>query len=621
MGSVSSLITSQSLQEKQCKALECRSRKASQAHKLIRQQDGLLKFETNQEATNRGPKTSSKCERSEDFFYISISQSNGLRTMGKLKNGAPQRDGPNDRDNQEPPPTLVPYSGQLEKTIEKSIARPTAFKVVAPRNTSANLNCPLESQASRNLVFQGNVLKPAQHSQKHNGREQAQPNYSGTLSDSGRNSMSSLPTLSTGYSCGTDLVAAANLLSRFGGSVQHIGQAACSLDSILRHVTSSTSTSDRGHCPTSKSMNFNQSQPLLPCASCTRTPLGPDQCVHQDPEERLEGDKAELQGTLAEKGAAPLSIYKEKQEKSEQGMDSLAQTDSRAPQRKHYQLLQLQVIQLQQDKTKLQDDFTQLLQERYKLNAKCESYRRDQAELAPKLEETKWEVCQKSGEISLLKQQLKDLQAELTQKAGEVLSLKAQLRDTKGKLSAREEAVEELQNSLRAKERELGVCENEGQRMKNAAELLRGKVSLLERQILDLKQELTSCPEADRAAQADPAFTQADREMPRRPAEPDSAALRGELAGLQVELEQEKLKNQELSSDLQQERLLWQVEKQRVIEYQKKLQQTYIDVLRQNHSLERAIRQLSIQLGARDPVGTEVQNPDVHYEEIIATAI
>ncbi|XP_072341685.1 leucine zipper putative tumor suppressor 1-like isoform X2 [Scyliorhinus torazame] len=566
MGSVSSLITSQNLHDKQSKALDHRNRMTSQLHKLIRQQDGLLKLD-------KGPKTNGKCDRTEDFLYISISQ-----TAGRGKRS------------------------------QKSTARLTAFKVVPSRIGAANLNRPSERQASGKLPSQDDV-RPGKHTEG----EQKVPSHSETLSDSGQNSRPSLPTRSPGCSHGTEKLAAANLLNRLGGSARDIGRASCSLDSVLRNVASRISTSDNGHCPTSTSTNVSQGQLLSQCPSCTST----DRCVIQGHEERNEAD---LGGILAVKGTVSLSRYADKQEE-ERELDSAAQTGGQKVQRNHCQLLQLQLVQLQQDKTKLQDDFTQLSQERHKLRAKWESYQRQQAAVAPKLEEAEWEICQKSGEISLLKQQLRDSQAELTQKVSEVLSLKSQLREAKGKLSAREAMVDELRDSVRAKERELGVCENEQQRVRNTAEVLRGKVSQLERQIEDLKPGLASSREAGSTVPAAGSAPHPDRDLPRQQGESRSAPRRGELAGLQAELEQEKLRSRALSIDFHQERLLWRAEQQRVMEYQKKLQQTYSDVLHHNHSLERAMQQLATELKAREPLDGHLHGTHIHYEEIVATAI
>lgn len=58
------------------------------------------------------------------------------------------------------------------------------------------------------------------------------------------------------------------------------------------------------------------------------------------------------------------------------------------------------MFQLQQEKRQLQDDFAQLLQEREQLERRCAAFEREQRELGPRLEETKWEVGQTRGERS-----------------------------------------------------------------------------------------------------------------------------------------------------------------------------------------------------------------------------
>lgn len=60
-------------------------------------------------------------------------------------------------------------------------------------------------------------------------------------------------------------------------------------------------------------------------------------------------------------------------------------------------------------------------------------------EMSPSLQ-----VCQKSGEISLLKQQLRDSQAEVTQKLSELFQLKTQLRETRTELRDREAQIDSL---------------------------------------------------------------------------------------------------------------------------------------------------------------------------------
>lgn len=91
-------------------------------------------------------------------------------------------------------------------------------------------------------------------------------------------------------------------------------------------------------------------------------------------------------------------VYEEKQRRCEQELEGLrqrcaaqARQAAQAAQRGQ-QVLQLQVLQLQQEKKQLQEDLAQLLQERDLLERRCASFQREHTELAPRLEETKWEV-------------------------------------------------------------------------------------------------------------------------------------------------------------------------------------------------------------------------------------
>lgn len=72
-----------------------------------------------------------------------------------------------------------------------------------------------------------------------------------------------------------------------------------------------------------------------------------------------------------------------------------------------------------------------------------------------------WQVCQKAGEISLLKQQLRESQAEVTQRAGEMVALRGQLKELNAQLREREEAMLGLKDSYSTKSLELEKCEGE----------------------------------------------------------------------------------------------------------------------------------------------------------------
>lgn len=101
-------------------------------------------------------------------------------------------------------------------------------------------------------------------------------------------------------------------------------------------------------------------------------------------------------------------------------------------------------------------------------------------------------MCQKSGEISLLKQQLKENQSELSQKAGDIVVLKAQLREARSELQASQARSQEAQTAVRTRSLELEVCENELQRRKSEAELLREKVGRLEEESARLREALVN---------------------------------------------------------------------------------------------------------------------------------
>lgn len=55
--------------------------------------------------------------------------------------------------------------------------------------------------------------------------------------------------------------------------------------------------------------------------------------------------------------------------------------------------LQAQITRLSQDKRRLQEEMPALLAQREELERKCLDFRKEQADILPRLEETKWEVC------------------------------------------------------------------------------------------------------------------------------------------------------------------------------------------------------------------------------------
>ncbi|NXI88974.1 N4B3A protein, partial [Rhipidura dahli] len=618
MGSVSSLISGHSFHSKHCRASQYKLRKSSHLKKLNRYSDGLLRFGFSQDS---GHKSGSKSSKNEDFFYIKVSQkSHGSQrpdytALGGGELGVPA--GTSGLDFGTPTPQkLMPFPSQLEVGGEKPLPRPTAFKPVLPRS-GAILHSSPES---------GGPLSQQLHPPEKAKEQELRPlPCSGGLSDSGRNSMSSLPTHSTSSSYQLEpLVTPMGPISRFGGSAHNILQCAVIQDSNMMSLKA-MSFSDGGNKilnPGKASHHHHQHQQHLSAAeksTCVRSPISTDESTIQELEQKLlerEGELQELQSSFEEKEISSCQAYEEKQRRCKEELEGLKQKcNSKLKQtsqktQRTQQVLHLQLFQLQQEKQQLREELEKLVKEQNLLETKLRSYEKEKTSFAPALEETQWEVCQKSGEISLLKQQLKESQTELTSKTTEILSLKAQLKEVRLKMDGLEMKTQELEASLRTKAMELEVCENELQRKKNESELLREKVNLLEQEILELRSELAALREQLSEAREGP-----------RPAGDDAQALQGQLERLRAELKAERDSNEQMSCSFQQERQTWKEEKEKVIQYQKQLQQSYLHMYKRNQSLEKMLQQLAAGEDGKEPIELDIPGADVPYEDIIATEI
>ncbi|NXE08769.1 N4B3A protein, partial [Lophotis ruficrista] len=614
MGSVSSLISGHSFHSKHCRASQYKLRKSSHLKKLNRYSDGLLRFGFSQDSSH---KSSSKSSKNEDFFYIKVSQkSHGSHRAdytplagGELGGQA----GTSGVDFGTPTPQkLMPFPSQLEVAAEKPAARPTAFKPVLPRPGAI-----LHSSSPEN----GGHLSQQLHHPSDKAKEQELKPvlYSGGLSDSGRNSMSSLPTHSTSSSYQLDpLVTPMGPISRFGGSAHNILQCAVIQDSNMMSLKA-MSFSDGGN----KILNPGKASHhhATEKTACIRSPISTDESTIQELEQKLlerEGELQELQSSFEEKEISSCQVYEEKQRRCKEELEGLKQKcNSKLKQtsqktQRTQQVLHLQVFQLQQEKKQLREELENLLKEQNLLETKLRSYEKEKTSFAPALEETQWEVCQKSGEISLLKQQLKESQTELNTKTTEILSLKAQLKEVRVKMEGLEMKTQDLEGSLRTKAMELEVCENELQRKKNESELLREKVNLLEQEIVDLRTELALLKEQLSEA----------REVGRlRAVADDALALQGEVERLRAELKAERDNNEQMTSSFQHERQTWKEEKEKVIHYQKQLQQSYLHMYKRNQNLEKMLQQLAAGEDGKEPIELDIPGADVPYEDIIATEI
>ncbi|NXH23289.1 N4B3A protein, partial [Bucco capensis] len=586
-----------------------------------RQTEGSRNGYSTREISNRysGEEKTYKSEKVSNSLYI-----NGdLRKSEKVKMDICGNVTTNNEKNLPPPPQyrepsnppkILPVSGKLDQSNEP-LVRPSAFKPVVPKNFHSMQNlCPPQSNGvtePRKSLNHTNSNSPSAPKSGHDKSSlNRTTNQVGGLSDSGRNSLTSLPTYGTGYS-------------------QHVGPMSASTSHINRIGTTyvektmvgynGISTSDSGRSSSKSTSSFNRLNHLnetMPFHS----PSTDD--IIQDLEDRLwekEQEVLQMRRNLDKSEAAIFQVFEEKQKIWEREMEDLRQNYANKLQQvskkaqRAQQALQLQIFKLQQEKKKLQDDMGQLLQQREELEKKFVAFKKEQAEFLPKIEETKWEVCQKAGEISLLKQQLKDSQADVSQKLNEIVGLRTQLKEGKNFLREKEEQILTLKDSYSSKSVNLEICESELQRKMSEVQVLREKLNHCELEVSSLKRTLANMGPPGPFGQdlgeklRDPLACESDEAKMQRQSEDSVNTLRKEVERLQTELKLERQQREQQVMDFEEERRTWQEEKEKVIKYQKQLQLNYVEMYQKNQILEHKVNEMNTK--ATSPPHTEEKKP------------
>ncbi|XP_029533494.1 leucine zipper putative tumor suppressor 1-like [Oncorhynchus nerka] len=630
MGSVSSLVSGHSLHSKHCQATEYKLKKAGHHRKTGRSLDGLLKYSFAQGSSNNTSKAISQAGRSEDFFYIKVSHKprtthqRGILTENLLEQGHFTDTEPDCR----VPTKLLPMSGKLEKNTENALIRPTAFKPVIPRSTSS-------TETRDNLTH---LLIPPERTKDSQGPKQ--DTFSVTLSDSGQDSMSSLPTQSTNGS----LSASTGPLSQCAGGSAH-GMAhplqpprsTWTNGNGIRASARAAALSNGGAVKANKDAvsipSPQQPIPLLEeMGGCNRSPISMDESLIELLEQRLlesETELQELQVSFEEKEVDTCQLFEERQRYCVEEMEGLKQRCSTKLRQvshravRNHQALQLQVSQLQQDKQRLQDELARMTQEKDLTEVKLRSFEREKTQLEPTLEETQWEVCQKTGEISLLKQHLRDSQADVTHKLNDIVSLKVSLKETRAKMEALGQQNKEQEDKIHSRSVEVEVCHNELQRKKNEADLLREKVGILETDIKGIKKDLALAKEQrqQQKAKLEAQAQQRTDQSGGREGCMSTDSLQGEVERLKGELREERETQERLLNSFEHERQTWNKEKDRVIKYQNQLQLNYLQMHKKNQDLERILQELTVELESRPELDVDIHSSGLHYEDMIATEI
>ncbi|XP_070960117.1 NEDD4-binding protein 3-A-like isoform X3 [Oncorhynchus clarkii lewisi] len=408
---------------------------------------------------------------------------------------------------------------------EKSLPRPSAFKPVTPKNFSSMQNLyPAKMEDSdqglsnglhqayahtpRAVSTSSSSSSPSRYGGPTSSATKAVASVRGqsqedeNLSDSGHNSMNSLPPYRPPFR---------PQLAHISASMSHINTIG-SLDRASKVAGSS------GVAMTEMAMSCRSMATLSRLAPYGGEAPPPYELSFSVEEVVFEGKQR-----LWEKELEELKhLYAAK----------LRQVSQHAQHSQH--ALQLQLHKAQQEKNRLQDELEALDGGRQ---------REGQGSLkgtSPTLEETQWQVCQKSGEISLLKQQLRDSQTEVTSKLSELFQLKTQLRETRGELQRSDGQIDTLQTALQGaqlRQLEKGGAEESGTLESRGSGGASG---------------------------------------------PTEERLRAELL-------LERCQSEAQATAFEQERQTWQTEKEKVICYQRELQASYLDMYHHNQLLEREL--------------------------------
>ncbi|KAF3693727.1 NEDD4-binding protein 3-A [Channa argus] len=454
----------------------------------------------------------------------------------------------------------LPSGGKYEKAHIRS----SAFKPVTPKNFSSMQNLYPSSKSedmdhgpnglhrayahvTKAVSTSSSSSSPSRHGGPISSGNKAQSSLRGlsqeedNLSDSGHNSMSSLPPYRPPFR---------PHLAHISASMGHIN----TIGSLDRTSIGPKAIGSGGGEMACRSMaTLSRLAPYggeaPPPYECTLS-LSVEEVV-RDLEERLvekEHELKQMKRNLDESEGAIAQVFEGKQrlwEKEVEELKRLYATKLRQVSQhaqRSQRNLQLQLFKAQQEKIRLQEELDSLKRERsHEAGAMAKR-------TSPTLEETQWEVCQKSGEISLLKQQLRDSQAEVTQKLSEIFQLKTQLRETRTELRNRERQIDALK-------------------------------------LVPQGTQHRRCPSQN--ANEDGKGTE----------ESVSAGATGGCGGpteerLRAELLLERRQSEAQAMAFEEERHTWQTEKDKVIRYQKELQASYLDMYHRNEALERELQQL-----------------------------
>uniref|UniRef100_A0A147A9K8 Leucine zipper tumor suppressor 1 n=1 Tax=Fundulus heteroclitus TaxID=8078 RepID=A0A147A9K8_FUNHE len=633
MGSVSSLVAGNSLSSKHCKASDYPLREGANVHRKSGgcNLDGLLKCgfaQSSSSSTHHSRGLShSRSGRSEDFFYIKVNHKQ-RSTYHRERSVDEAASRVRASDGRQHPKLLFMPGKILENPAEKSLVK-SLNPTISSSTEMTSILCPMRKAITPNAGHKQDPL--------------------GTLSDSGRNSMSSLPTHSTSGSLRTST----GLVSKNDGN-SALTNSLCkgqqsnfppwvngnntNLDCSYRACLSSGVLASKANEDAGAPLSPDELRTLSETAGGIRSPITTDEFLIEHLEQRLlerETELQELQVSLEQKETETCHLFEERQRFCAEEMDGLKQrctTQLREVSQmnaKTHQALQLEVCYLQTENEKLQKDLSVLTREKDLIELRLRSYENESTQLVPTLEETQWEVCQKTGEISLLKQQLRDCQADVSHKLNEIVSLRASLKENTARVERLEQQNKDYEDKLHSCTREVELCQDELQCKKTEADFLRVNVGKLEQDIQKVKQDLVTAGEQKLQKSLELERPNQELDSPDQVRASDgkeyifTGSLQREVDRLKKELREEKNAQERLVSSFELERQTWNKEKDKVIKYQKQLQINYLQMHKRNQDLERILKELTAELESRTEPGLDLRYCAglQTYEDVIATEI
>lgn len=189
--------------------------------------------------------------------------------------------------------------------------------------------------------------------------------------------------------------------------------------------------------------------------------------------------------------------------------------------------------QVKREKEQLEEEMEKLRKEYTRKDNRMKQIEEELTSCRSQLEETEWKMCHKSGEISLLKAQLRDCQGTNASRVAELASVKSKLKDCQQLLLERDQRIADLERRLAGHRQDSGGDNR-------------------------LTWEKRSTEPKSRYS-----FVHCEEQRPKEHQLSEVEWLRIELSALQ-----QKLKSTQES--IQDERSKWELEKERVICYQKK---------------------------------------------------